>query len=727
MPVGEGKFQLYTSILPPLKAGDWRINAKQNLNAKRQSDASSLDENSLQVDTTRINFRVKSPRYLLPPDQVLSTFPPANSFGSYGSRLPQIAIKRRTLPWERGLTNQPEETPWMALVLIAEGEAELKTGVDVADCVSAGVNLSGVVDVEKGNTLVVRKSVIDKVFPTQNDVPLLAHAREVDISDTELLMGDDDGFIAVVISNRLPLPAKDDEGKEVPVKYLACLVNLEGQFDRLLERSPDPEPIFLTSYLTKATTFIADSATDDHVVMGTAAGPQRANFIPIDIDTPILGESPLAPPSILGSTALQAASAFAGSSGATPNVSPSGWAGGASAASGSTGGAVGTVSSADVSLEMARDFRVVNDFDLDDRVFDPEYRFPVMLHWSFTSTGDTTFRSLMEGLDSKLLGDVGDAPSDIDGRLPLEVVESGHVGLEHKTREGDEVRSWYRGPLVPHPLKSSASERLPLAHSSDQLRIVIPDGREDLSLASAFEVGRLLTLSQPSIIGSLMRWRQGHYHAARLSSLVESNRPFWEGVLGTGFEIDDFYQLGPRAGRFFVESIVSNPEVFLGAPRPLVSPGRPLEIDGLPSDRLAQGLGIDQAVFRGSVDSVFERIRDVSPPLVDLNVRDIGAVGIRESFEVSLDNQRVDLVSNTIRNRFTLDPAIGPTFPIGDLLIDDAVIDNIIIADLPVIPDVLDAILADPNSAFSLEPNVRTQARQAQPNQTNENQDDEND
>ena len=93
-----------------------------------------------------------------------------------------------------------------------------------------------------GNCLVVRRSVVDRVFPTRLDVPLLAHAREVDIHDTELMMGDDDGFLAVVIANRLPLPARNAEGDEVPVKYLACLISLEGagQFDVLLERAPTP-------------------------------------------------------------------------------------------------------------------------------------------------------------------------------------------------------------------------------------------------------------------------------------------------------------------------------------------------------------------------------------------------------------------------------------------------------------------------------------------------------
>jgi len=428
MPVEEGKFQLYTHILPPLKAGDWRLQAHQKLTAKIQSDSDNdgdidsdddialVDEDALNIEKTNLNFRVRSPRYILPPDQVLSTFPPANSFGSYGRRLPQVAIKRRTLPWERELPGQPETTPWMALVVITEGEARLATGIDVAECITPGVDLGGVIDVQKGNTLIVRKSVIDKVFPTQNDVPLLAHAREVDISDTELLMGDDDGFISVVIANRLPLPSKDEQGKDVPVKYLACLINLEGQFSALLERSPDPVPFFATDFLVKDTTYYTSSAEDDHAVMGTAAGPQRTAAAQVEFNPVFLGARPLAPPTQLelGSTSFTTISGLAGASGATPNIASSSWSSASSEA----------LSSVDVSLQMADDFRFVH--EIDDRVLDPEFRFPVLMHWSFTSTGDTTFRSLMEGLDSKLLGDAGNEPADLSGRLPLEVVESGH-------------------------------------------------------------------------------------------------------------------------------------------------------------------------------------------------------------------------------------------------------------------------------------------------------------
>ncbi|WP_152207343.1 hypothetical protein [Marinobacter changyiensis] len=669
MPVGEGKFKLYAKLPPPLEAGLWRLRADQHFEA--QTPETELDEHDLHVDQENVHLRIRSPRYLLPPDQILSTYPPANSFGSYGSRLPQVVIKRRTLPWERRLVGAPAKTPWFALVLIAEGEAKLETSVDVENCVTADVELEDpeeLKEVAKGNCLVAKKSLIDRVFPTRRDVDLLVHAREVDIHDTELMMGDDDGFLAVVISNRLPLPGKDAEGNDAPVKYLACLINLEGQYDVLLPRSPDPAPAFATEFLAKTVLVQAQAAQDDHLIMETALGPARAGTNPADLGE-LTNPVPLAAGS-QGSHTTRYQSGAAAGAGAKPYAGSGQW----------SAAALARNTSAQVALQMAESFRIVHDYGA--TPFDKEYRFPVLLHWSFTTTGDTTFRSLMTNLDSRLLGDVGD-PKPLSGRLPLEVVESGHVGLAHQTREGDRVRAWYRGPLVPHPTKNTGADRLKLAHSSDQLRVVIPDGREDLSLATAFETGRLLTLSQPSIIAALMRWRQTDYHAARLHSFLVSNRNFWEELLGIGFEKIDLHKIGPLAGRFLADAIVRNPERFLGNPRPRVTPGRPLEFDGQATVLLARGLGLEPALFTGDLNKVFNGLRDVQIPRDDLVAADLGRIDVREALESDLDRQRIDLVSNALSNKLLNDNLTGPAFPVTNRLRVDLV------------DDTLDVILGD--------------------------------
>ncbi|HEX6064907.1 MAG TPA: hypothetical protein VFZ04_11840, partial [Longimicrobiales bacterium] len=151
MAVGAGKFVLYSRIQPDLPAGDYRLTAAQSLSASGPTGA--LGPGALPVASLPTHLRVRSPRYVLPPDQVLSTFPPANSEGSYGLRLPQIVIRRRTLPWERSMAGAKTGTPWLALVLIAEGEAEFVMNANVAECVTPGVTLDGVADSEKGHYL----------------------------------------------------------------------------------------------------------------------------------------------------------------------------------------------------------------------------------------------------------------------------------------------------------------------------------------------------------------------------------------------------------------------------------------------------------------------------------------------------------------------------------------------------------------------------------------------
>jgi len=151
MSIAEGHFRLYARVAPALKAGLYRFSAHQDLAAAGPEGA--LGAAALPVEDLATYVDVTSPRYLLPPDQVLSTYPPAGTEGAYGARLPQVVIKRRTLPWERQADPANENTPWLALVVFAEGEAELRTGIPAAECITSDRRLSGVVDVEKASAL----------------------------------------------------------------------------------------------------------------------------------------------------------------------------------------------------------------------------------------------------------------------------------------------------------------------------------------------------------------------------------------------------------------------------------------------------------------------------------------------------------------------------------------------------------------------------------------------
>ena len=88
-----GHFILHSNVMPPVTAGRYELVTEQ---AGLPFD----------VEPEHTHVHVAAPRYTMPTDQILSSFPPANAEGAFGDRLPQIVLKRRTLPWERNPAGQ---------------------------------------------------------------------------------------------------------------------------------------------------------------------------------------------------------------------------------------------------------------------------------------------------------------------------------------------------------------------------------------------------------------------------------------------------------------------------------------------------------------------------------------------------------------------------------------------------------------------------------------------
>ncbi len=578
-----GTFVLHSMANPPLKAADYTLSGQVSLTKPGGASVGAVEEQ-------RTHLRVTAPRFQLPPEQMLSTFPPANSEGAYESRLPQIVLKRRTLPWEREPAPGDTTTPWLALVVIAEGEATLSGDTPVADCVTKGVVLGGRNDVATGNYLSVTRSVIDKVFPMKDELPLLCHVREVDVNDTELANGDDDGFLATVIANRLP---QYDRTDDKPVRYLACLINVEGQ---LADLAHPPPAVF---------DFLATDLVYDYRALSTPAG---------DADRFVMGTSPVALavlPRGVGAITPAASTKTAAANLAGAGVASAGVA---------SQWATTTQKVEHVALTAAQDEagRLVRDGMLEgyrgnfERFVQAEktYRFPVLAHWSFTVNGAGGFESLMRGLDVGLLGTAPAEPVLPPGAPPAppltrpapEFTETGHVGLPHLTRRGDRVRAWYRGPLGTYPTtrdQADAAGRLALAHVSDQLRRSVPDGREDLSLAAAFEIGRLLALAQPSVVRALLAWRSEQFGAARAKALLSvlSDAPKL-GAAIAGALADT--RLTDLLSKHLVLEAAARPDRVFAPSRPLVDPGRPLPFarEGGLDKLISEGFGFSAALVK---------------------------------------------------------------------------------------------------------------------------------
>ncbi len=220
--VEKGKLQLHNSVTPALLADQYRF------------DMATDVPGSSFFGSYWVN--IESPRYRIEEHELISVYPMAGTRGSYSGELPWAALRRRTLPWERRGSVGDRASPWLALILTLPNEATLGTAplaaVVGATAATHFVPLptSPVAALQFLNT-----SVMLSILPTEQDARLLCHVREVNLADTELAGMDDDGWVAIVMANRIVTGATE-------TTWRATLVSLEYR-DDLAQRNPQTSSV----------------------------------------------------------------------------------------------------------------------------------------------------------------------------------------------------------------------------------------------------------------------------------------------------------------------------------------------------------------------------------------------------------------------------------------------------------------------------------------------------
>ena len=126
--------------------------------------------------------------------------------------------------------------------------------------------------------------------------------------------------------------------------------------------------------------------------------------------------------------------------------------------------------------------------------------------WTFISgPGDGDFGYLMGRLDiGTLRVPVLVTGTDTASQLVAGAVAEGYTLLGYTTRLGEQTAAWYRGPLQPTPVTDNPQPAYPTAAAA--LIYDPATGMFDASYAAAWEIGRLLTLANGPVSGSLATW-----------------------------------------------------------------------------------------------------------------------------------------------------------------------------------------------------------------------------
>lgn len=470
---------------PALPADDYELRVSQQLIERTGANAGQrLDRNAQQPlpGAQVYPFRVDGPRFTLDASLIHAVFPPTNGRGSYVSRLPMVVLRRRTIPWERQLApgGALRDTPWVAVLLFEEAEVTTISPctvdqiLDGGDPAKRGPVIAGVDAASRALPCIGIECALElfrDIAPMLDELPMLSHVRQVNTDDKELMGLDDDGWFAVVVGNRLPAPGK---------RYTACLVSMEGM-QALLPTAAETAPVTFPDRRIDDVTFYTELATRR---MATALIDDDS----ADVEAVTQG---------LIRQMLEAENAYAHLT-VDPATSPTS----------SISSVSQSASNRWRAIEASGGKRVRVLFE------EPTVRLFCLAQWKFECLEGGDFEAIMQALPDRggvaMLGmppALAQAPGNTPAAAWTAALDTGHVPLEHLTRDGERTMAWYRGPLTSVAVTRGSEGPF---HTADQARRLDPaTGLENLGYAAAFEIGRLLALGDPRFALDLLRWRRG--------------------------------------------------------------------------------------------------------------------------------------------------------------------------------------------------------------------------
>ncbi len=245
------QLQVAQAIPPALDAGAYQLVVSQAITAG-QSQARYQ---------TQYTFTVAGPRFSIDPGAVFSRFPTPNGRGIYSNFLPQVILANASLPWSRVISpNTPVTpgkiaTPFLGLLVVgdddvADGSLDAipqPAGATVGDLLApitaqlltpaydAALNPDGI-QLDDGeskddpcNMVDLPAALFAQIAPSQADLSLLAHVRNVDQSASVQPPASPEGWFAALVANRFPA-AGTSAG---PTTSRVYLVSFEGLSDFL--------------------------------------------------------------------------------------------------------------------------------------------------------------------------------------------------------------------------------------------------------------------------------------------------------------------------------------------------------------------------------------------------------------------------------------------------------------------------------------------------------------
>ena len=565
-PVGEIRY--FDRIKPALTAGEYTFDIKQDLPSEMNLNKSNFNR---KIDFNIRGPRWK----IDPANVHMRSPPKNEQGVLCDMSFPRIVLQRKTTPWERSLdgSENEDENPWMCLLLIRDDEMDdycslelsegSPTGGGVKISTFTSSNLEGDDPNRYVDALVIKSEFFKRIAPTPEELTLLVHALQVNPLDKEMCGDDEDGWFSVVASNRIP--AKQD------CKYHACLISLEhvnsisGTLPDSVEFVPTiPAPLESSGpVISKSSSGGVAGKLDEEIITRREDletimdGPMPSS--PIDGDPNPRDFGPAGRPSEIGKEIMdeigsqplaeeleegnRKGNSFNALDILLANPLTGRWGRRKSESKSVKSSVKDKATSVKESSPNTNVPAMLGGLDTSIQYHDiadptnqylnppavtsgPNLTFPLLHHWTFKTGDGGDFEARMTGLrvrtnveSEEAVGQLGSiaskssgtyAPALLGNDMVPDVAINSYLTIDIAGDDGIRRTGYYRGPCIAVPTNHEPRDQP--YHNSDEARgLDLETGRDEISHSSAFELGRLLGMSDPGFIRSINRWRRLRY------------------------------------------------------------------------------------------------------------------------------------------------------------------------------------------------------------------------
>ena len=457
-PNAQGQIQFIQSHQTALETGQYKVSVEQTVKLADVDDAFD----------TELNFVIQGSRFELPQPEIHAVFPPAGSRGDHSHVLPHVALKSSTLPWERLSQPNTQKAPWLALILIHEGEKLLRT--------------------------VPREHILEAP---------LRDVQDNELQDNELTQAQKEQLWQHLLSDRIGWlkPADDDAiivepSDRTSAQLKGDFAGLEPQIEAILAQSENTKLIPLGKLQRPSTGPIKWPGVDLEL------GQQVDDTVAvIDVPKKLLAQ-------ILPTIeALEYLAHVRQVTGDTENSEPLSAEPLSVVISNRLPKSKGFSTAYLVSLEN----RYANGKFSDQNATDDDYiRLVTLKSWSFACTNpEQNFSGILQSLNKDTLKLPSQDNTAQDSSDVAPYLSKGYRAFPHYLRQGGKTFSWYHSPLSPGENPTSLALSQLAIRNVDQLIAYNPNtGLFDISYASAWQLGQLLALQDKQFATRLFNWKR---------------------------------------------------------------------------------------------------------------------------------------------------------------------------------------------------------------------------